>query len=81
MNQLHRSRDRRLVAGVAGGLAESFHLPVWLVRLLFILALLPGGIPGLLIYVVLWVVLPERTPTAPGVGTKLGDPGPSAGRY
>ena len=59
MGSLHRSRRHRLVAGVAGGLAESFHLPVWLVRFLFVLAMLPGGIPGVLLYLVLWVVLPE----------------------
>ena len=56
---LHRSRSHRLVGGVAGGLAEAFHVPVWLVRLLFILAMLPGGVPGVLIYFVLWLVLPQ----------------------
>ena len=56
---LHRSRRHRLVGGVAGGLAETFHVPVWLVRLLFILAMLPGGVPGVLLYLVLWLVLPQ----------------------
>ena len=60
MNELHRSRRHRIVAGVAGGLAETFGLPVWLVRLLFLIALLPGGVPGTLLYVVLWIALPER---------------------
>jgi phage shock protein PspC (stress-responsive transcriptional regulator) len=57
---LHRSRRHRIIAGVAGGLAETFGLPVWLVRLLFLIAMLPGGVPGILLYVVLWIALPER---------------------
>jgi phage shock protein PspC (stress-responsive transcriptional regulator) len=64
MNGLHRSRQHRIVAGVAGGLAESLHVPVWLIRVLFILALIPGGVPGLLIYGLLWLVLPEAPAVA-----------------
>ena len=60
MNGLHRSRRHRILAGVCGGLAESFGVPVWLVRVLFLLALLAGGVPAVLLYVVLWIVLPER---------------------
>lgn len=60
MEGLHRSRRNRMVAGVCGGLAESFGVPTWLVRFLFVLAMLPGGVPGALLYVILWVVLPER---------------------
>ncbi|HLH25270.1 MAG TPA: PspC domain-containing protein [Chloroflexota bacterium] len=60
MSGLHRSRRHRIIAGVCGGLAESFGLPVWLVRFLFLLTLLPGGVPGLLLYVLLWIALPTR---------------------
>ena len=69
MNGLHRSRRNRIVAGVCGGLAESFGVPVWLVRFLFLLALLPGGVPGVLLYAILWIALPTRR-----VGS-LGGPG------
>jgi phage shock protein C len=57
---LHRSRRRRLIAGVAGGMAESLGLPTWLVRLVWVALLLPGGLPGLVPYVVLWIVLPSN---------------------
>ena len=57
---MYRSRKHRLVAGVAGGMAERFGLPVWLVRLLWLLLLLPGGLPGLVPYVLLWIILPQR---------------------
>ena len=57
---LHRSRLHRLVAGVAGGIAETFGFPVWLVRLVWLFLLLPGGLPGLVPYLVLWIILPAR---------------------
>jgi phage shock protein C len=64
MNSLHRSRQDRVVAGVAGGIAETFGVPSWVVRLLFILAMLPGGVPGTLLYIVLWIALPQRSRTS-----------------
>ena len=41
-------------------MAELLRLPVWLVRLVWIALLLPGGLPGLVPYVLLWVVLPAK---------------------
>jgi phage shock protein PspC (stress-responsive transcriptional regulator) len=55
---LMRSRDHRMVAGVAGGMAERFGLPVWLVRLIWLLLFLPGGVPGLLLYIIFWILMP-----------------------
>lgn len=57
---LYRSRDHRIIAGVAGGIAERFGVPVWLVRVIWLILLLPGGVPGLLPYLVLWVLIPEE---------------------
>jgi len=57
--KLRRSRNNRIIAGVCGGLGEFFGLnPLWF-RIAFMLALLPGGIPGLLIYLVLWIIVPK----------------------
>ena len=55
---LYRSRKHRIVAGVAAGLAERFGVPIWMMRFLWILLLIPGGIPGIIPYVILWVVIP-----------------------
>nr|PZN64287.1 MAG: PspC family transcriptional regulator [Sphaerobacter thermophilus] len=57
---MYRSREHRLVAGVAGGLAERFGVPVWLMRVLWLLLLLPGGLPGLVPYIILWILIPEE---------------------
>jgi phage shock protein C len=59
-NALRRSRSDRVVAGVCGGLGAFFGIsPIWF-RLGFLLALLPGGIPGLLPYAVLWIIMPSE---------------------
>ncbi|QPC81555.1 PspC domain-containing protein [Phototrophicus methaneseepsis] len=55
--RLTKSSDT-MIAGVAGGLAEYFNVDPTLVRLLFVLFALAGG-PGLLVYIVLWVVMPS----------------------
>ena len=57
---LYRSRRHRIVAGVAGGLAERFGLPIFLVRLVWVLLLLPGGLPGLIPYALLWLIMPSE---------------------
>jgi len=57
---LYRSRKHRIIAGVAGGLAERFGVPVWLMRVIWLLLLLPGGLPGLVPYIILWILIPEE---------------------
>ena len=53
-------RQNAVFAGVCGGLGEFFGIkPLWF-RLLFILLSLPGGIPGLLTYIILWIVIPKK---------------------
>lgn len=61
--QLMRSNDR-MIAGVAGGLADYFDADPALIRILFVLVtLFGGGAIGILIYIVLWIIMPE--PAAP----------------
>jgi phage shock protein C len=57
---LRRSRTSRMIAGVCGGLGEFFGInPFWF-RLAFVIALLPGGVPGILVYVILWLIVPKE---------------------
>lgn len=49
-----------MIAGVCGGLAEYFNIDPTLVRIIALILLLPGGLPGLLPYGILWVVVPEK---------------------
>ncbi|MFU8870929.1 PspC domain-containing protein [Micromonospora sp. SL4-19] len=57
--KLVRPREGRMLAGVCAGLAQRFGLSVGLVRLLFLLSLLlPGS--QLIIYVILWILMPNE---------------------
>ncbi len=59
-NTLRRSRSNRVLAGVCGGLGEFFGLSAFWFRLLFIILSLPGGLPGILPYIVLWLIIPPE---------------------
>ncbi|MDI1290184.1 MAG: PspC domain-containing protein, partial [bacterium] len=52
-----RSSRGRVLAGVARGLAEHLHLPVWVVRIAFVVLTVAGGI-GVVLYAIFWAVLP-----------------------
>lgn len=56
---LRRTRGGGIVAGVCSGLGAFFGINPWWFRLAFLLALIPGGIPGLLPYMILWIVIPR----------------------
>jgi phage shock protein C len=55
---LRRSRSNRIVAGVCGGLQDFFGLDAFWFRLGFVLAMIPGGIPGIAVYLILWLIMP-----------------------
>ncbi len=57
---LRRSRSRRMIAGVCGGLANFFGISTFWFRLAFLLALIPGGVPGILVYLILWIIIPKE---------------------
>jgi phage shock protein C len=53
-------RQNGIIAGVCGGLGAFFGIrPFWF-RLLFLILFLPGGAPGILPYIILWIVIPGR---------------------
>jgi len=60
--RLYRPSNNRRIGGVAAGLGEYFNLDPILVRILFVLLSLGGG-PGILLYIVLWIVMPDESKT------------------
>ena len=56
---LRRSRHNRVIAGVCGGLAEFFGVSAFWFRLAFLIALIPGGIPGIGAYLLFWIIVPK----------------------
>ena len=58
--RLTRSNNR-VIAGVCAGIAEWLGWDIALVRLLYILiSILSAGFPGILVYVILWIVMPPE---------------------
>jgi phage shock protein PspC (stress-responsive transcriptional regulator) len=64
--RLMRSQYDRVIGGVAGGIAAHYNVDATLVRVIWALSLLFGGL-GAIAYVVLWIVLPSGTPVPPAV--------------
>lgn len=61
-NPLRRSRRDRMIAGVCGGLAEWLGWDPTLVRVLYVVvSILSAAFPGLLVYLLLWLVMPEAS--------------------
>lgn len=59
-NVLRRSRSDRMIAGVCGGLGRFFGIsPAWF-RLAFLIALIPGGVPGIAAYLLMWLIVPTE---------------------
>src|SRR5262245_15116311 len=56
----YRSRAHKRIPGVCAGLAQEFGISVTVLRLAFLLGTLLGGGMGIVIYLVLWVVMPYR---------------------
>lgn len=57
---LRRSKSNRMLAGVCGGLSEFFGISSFWIRLAFVIALIPGGIPGILAYILIWMIVPNE---------------------
>jgi phage shock protein C len=57
--RLYRSRTDRKLAGVCGGLAQYFNTDATLMRVLFVVLALLGG-PGLVLYLLMWILVPEE---------------------
>lgn len=58
---LSRSRDDRMLAGVIGGIARRFGWNSNLARIAYVLlSLLSAAFPGILVYLLLWLLMPEE---------------------
>jgi len=61
--RIYRDPDNRILGGVCSGLAAWFNTNMWLIRLIFLILAFGGGF-GILIYIILWALLPEAKTTA-----------------
>lgn len=58
-DKLYRSQKQRVVAGVAGGLAEYFNIDPVIIRVLLVVITILKGV-GILLYIILWIAIPEE---------------------
>jgi len=58
--KLIRPIKGRMLAGVAAAWANYLNVDVTVIRLIWIFLLLPGGIPGIVPYIICWILIPEE---------------------
>jgi phage shock protein C len=58
---LYRSRTDRILGGVCGGMAKSLGWSAFGVRLIYVIvSIASAAFPGILVYLILWLVIPEE---------------------
>lgn len=60
VKKLTRPIKNRVIAGVCAGVANYFNIDPTVVRIIWILLLLPGGLPGIIPYIAFWLVIPSE---------------------
>jgi len=71
-HRMYRDPDNRIIGGVCSGMGAYWDIEPWIIRIIFLALVLGGGL-GVLIYLILYVVLPEAKTTAQKIEMK-GDP-------
>ncbi|MCA9735251.1 MAG: PspC domain-containing protein [Deferribacteres bacterium] len=62
--KIFRSQYDRVIAGVCGGVADYFNIDLFLVRVIFVLAIFWGGL-GVIAYIAAWIIIPENPDEEP----------------
>jgi len=57
--KLTTSTKNKIIAGVCGGIAEYFNVDPTLVRIIFVLLTISFNIPSIIIYIILWAIMPS----------------------
>jgi len=57
--KLTTSTKNKMIAGVCGGIAEYFNVDATLVRIIFVLLTISFNIPSIVIYIILWAIMPS----------------------
>jgi phage shock protein PspC (stress-responsive transcriptional regulator) len=67
-HRMYRDPDHRVIGGVCAGIAAFWNIELWVVRLIFLVLAMMGI--GILIYLILYIVLPEAKTTAEKIAMK-----------
>ncbi len=71
-HRMYRDPDNRIIGGVCAGMGAYWRLEPWLIRIIFVILAMMGGL-GILVYLILYIVLPEARTTAQKIEMK-GEP-------
>ncbi|WP_292364333.1 MULTISPECIES: PspC domain-containing protein [unclassified Methanoculleus] len=64
--KLYRSTTDRWVAGICGGIGEYLEIDPNVIRAIWVIVtVLTGFLPGIIIYILLWLILPEQGQARP----------------
>jgi phage shock protein PspC (stress-responsive transcriptional regulator) len=68
-HRMYRDTDHRIIGGVCSGMAAYWDLEPWIMRVIFVVLAISGGL-GILVYLILYIVLPEAKTTAQKIEMK-----------
>jgi phage shock protein PspC (stress-responsive transcriptional regulator) len=71
-HRMYRDPDHRIIGGVCAGMGAYWDIEPWILRVIFLALILAGGL-GLLVYLILYIVLPEAKTTTQKIEMK-GEP-------
>ncbi|PIP86924.1 PspC domain-containing protein [Candidatus Campbellbacteria bacterium CG22_combo_CG10-13_8_21_14_all_36_13] len=61
MRKIYLSHDKKIIAGVCGGIAEAFKFDPIILRLIWIFAAMVGSfLPAIIVYLLAWAFLPNK---------------------
>jgi phage shock protein PspC (stress-responsive transcriptional regulator) len=68
-HRMYRDPDKRIIGGVCAGMGAYWSIDPWILRVIFLVATMMGGL-GILIYLILYIVLPEAKTTSQKIEMK-----------
>ncbi len=68
--RLTRSSTERILAGICGGIGQYFNIDPTIVRIIFVVLALSGGI-GIGLYIALWIIMPQEGATVTSIGERV----------
>jgi phage shock protein PspC (stress-responsive transcriptional regulator) len=71
-HRMYRDPDKRIIGGVCSGMGAYWNLEPWIVRIIFLALAMAGGL-GILLYLILYIVIPEAKTTSQKIEMK-GEP-------
>lgn len=57
--RLYRNTNNKIIAGVCSGVGDYFNIDPVIIRLLWVILTIFGG-AGLLVYIIAWIIIPEK---------------------